>query len=413
MAIGGGSVGGIGLASRRRAVDTGPSPQVVITTGPVATDALAVMASVVITLTTNGVTTDAASTALVTASIATGVGTVLSGASVNAIAGVATFPAIRTAGATITYRFSAPGYASAVSGTVVINQLITKSDTVPTYVTASGTSYTGGTANPIYFIPATYTGANMPVMIAWHGSGANLPGFAVGSQITDGIGLTVTAHKDTWPYITIFPQFTQGSGLGNAIVYGGPPIFLARLTTDGIAWDNTRVYGYGFSEGGYLMFDELFLYPTTFAAAVIAASWVNPAAMHVLVANGMTGYNGNTDPNKSFTLAANYWLAVVPNIPLWQVQSTADTGLTGFNSPVQTIPQAFGVQNPILAQDQFYQSTLLGSSFTHNQTRDYVGTNMILPSDSIRVWLDAQQIPPPPPPPGGGSLLWFFQTQRD
>jgi hypothetical protein len=286
----------------------------VITVQPSNVDALAaISASPVVTLTTNGTTTDTAFSGAVVATIASGTGSILSGGTVNAVAGIATFPGLKVVGTgNLTLAFTAAGYTPATSSAFAVNQLVVRTTTS----VGSTSSF-----NWKLFVPADYDPAvAKPLIIALGGSGSwdNLNNNT--SQLTDGIGPTVTGSLATFPaFVALLQPGASGTLLNDGLILL-PPRARAQILAE-VNIDVRRTSLTGVSGGGWGAYECFYNDPGIWSAMLIGSSAVNA----VRINNGHSGYLvPNPGSTPTVLTAAAAVAARQPLIPVWHWEDTGD-----------------------------------------------------------------------------------------
>lgn len=165
------------------------------------------------------------------------------------------------------------------------------------------------------FVPSSYNGHPVPVVMAFHGMGDNSANFS-------GIGLNTLANRDT--FITIYPDALvdpvfQASGWNCGVGVSG---FYVNSTVDDIGFvnrildslsvnyaiDTNRVYATGFSLGGFF--------------AERLACELNNRIAAIASVSGTIGVAINCNPGRA--------------VPVMHIHGTADSTITyagGFNIP--------------------------------------------------------------------------------
>lgn len=383
---------------------------VIFSQAPTSVDALAVMSPhPQATFQIAGVT-DTSFNGPVTLSVTSGIAFILGGATVNAVSGIANWPNLTMVGSGSNIILQADGNSETIVATtpITINQFLILVDALPT---GDNTAYQ-------LFIPATYrhTVPNS-VLVCWHGSGANIiqpqpvppnapvSGTQNGNQLSsgNGIGPFCIAHAADWTDITLWPQWNNNASNGNNVVAGGIDVWKARLTSLGLNWDPLSFYGYGHSEGGWLITEQAARNADAFAAIFISSSWVNSVRMNgfvykdfhggVGVIPGWTGNAPSATDQLDMDLSTAYWLSLVgANLPFRLYYATADSQATGLGTNVDTVLHA--VQRERLVFDtmpNFDPHQIAGSSH-QNVLLINIAADFTNQSDAGFVWLHAQHL---------------------
>jgi len=209
-------------------------------------------------------------TGTVTASKATGTGTLSGTLSATAVAGVATFTNLRITGSGAhTLRFTAAGSTvDSVSFAIREAPYTTRGAILPEHqITDSVHSVT--TRYKI-FVPSsnvvgtTPTAANpVPLIIYGHPFGSYTdPQIMIGGEF----GKRVNENANTYPFFVVFPAIAANTELDKAGWHVVLPEIVARMRADGYHIDMTRIYYYGYSTGAIHMPNLVVRHPTFWAA---------------------------------------------------------------------------------------------------------------------------------------------------
>lgn len=162
------------------------------------------------------------------------------------------------------------------------------------------------------FVPQGYTPTQKwPVILFLHGSGES--GTDGVRQTTVGLGRYVSTNAETFPAIVVFPQVPSLSGGGQIVgIADSINTTALNLTLAEARADSSRIYVTGISQGAYLSWDEAYLAPTRFAAAV-------PIAGNICGACIFPG--GAVSQDSALVLVAKRLVA----LPIWVFHGSADS----------------------------------------------------------------------------------------
>jgi predicted peptidase len=167
--------------------------------------------------------------------------------------------------------------------------------------------YNGQTYKYQLFIPKTYTSAKQgSILMVFHGSGTR--GSDNQLQMGESFALDVKSEMSTFPSITIFPQAPMYTREGDFV-----PIAFAILDQElkALNGDPNRVYLFGYSYGGYLVYDMAYAQPSRIAALVTMGALMDPLLV--------PGY-----PGISKGAAYTAYAQQIRGVPIWSFQGEND-----------------------------------------------------------------------------------------
>lgn len=144
------------------------------------------------------------------------------------------------------------------------------------------------------FIPAGAKASTpVPIVVYGHSSTSytDHPRTIASALTVEGLPITVTANKSTFPFFMLFPQMPSHNDDGRESWRRAIPNIVTTLVNDGYNVDTTRIYFIGYSTGGIEAVSLAYKYPGYFAAIVP----VDPAFTSLALTgtrNGATVGNG-------------------------------------------------------------------------------------------------------------------------
>ncbi len=315
---------------------------------------------VAVRCTTSGVL-DTTFTGVVTATLASGSGTLAGITSATAVGGVAKFAGLLYSGTgAFTITFSATSQTSVTSSSCTAAAILaTKGDWVKGCYYEPTLASNGGAIPFQLLVPnAASATASVGVLVFCGGSGTQ--GTENASSLQWGMGVAISNSKGTFPYFALAPQMPPG---GVESVTKKPwraamPGLIQLLVDAGYTIDKGRLDYYGYSMGGVNAYDLAYMYPKlwrtvskadgqwalshlTEASSGVMAS-LNPATLTAasdefirVVGDKVALYDNEGDQ----ALPAND-TTVLDNANLWTRYAALGFAASTFNQLTQTVPLA-------------------------------------------------------------------------